>query len=259
MAQQVRRAAALTAELATQSEKKTAAVCDQPPGLDELAGHIEAPNMGAGGSHPQATMMPDPWALYKRPSEDEGQATTNAPPETTSSVPANKGTFALTKGFRAARSRSATRNEETRSMVDEVLDLFVKATGKNGTQKRQELVNMRPGELRRSREHWRLRAEEKQRFQGMQEEAWELFRRQPGNKQTTKEKFALEFKRKVTNMMDGPVGSKVQKKYLLKWINELRKVAEEEERRMEARETRKMCEEDARSRCLKKPIQLWRG
>ena len=60
VAQQVRRAAALTAELAAQSEKKTAAVCDQPPGLDELAGHIEAPNMGAGGSHPQATMMPRP-------------------------------------------------------------------------------------------------------------------------------------------------------------------------------------------------------
>ena len=65
VAQQVRRAAALTAELAAQSEKKTAAVCDQPPGLDELAGHIEAPNMGAGGSHPQATMMPDPWATYR--------------------------------------------------------------------------------------------------------------------------------------------------------------------------------------------------
>ena len=46
VAQQVRRAAALTAELAAQSEKKTAVVCDQPPGLDELAGHIEAPNMG---------------------------------------------------------------------------------------------------------------------------------------------------------------------------------------------------------------------
>ena len=169
VAQQVRRAAALTAELAAQSEKKTAAVCDQPPGLDELAGHIGAPNMGAGGSHPQATMMPDPWALYKRPSADEGQATTSAPPVITSCVLADKGTFALTKGFRAARSRSATRNDETRSMVDEVLDLYVKATGKNGTQKRQEFVNMRPGELRRSREHWRLRAEEKQRFQGMQE------------------------------------------------------------------------------------------
>ena len=59
VAQQVKRAAALTAELATQSEKNTAAVCDQPPWLDELAGHIEAPNMGAGGSHPQAAVMPD--------------------------------------------------------------------------------------------------------------------------------------------------------------------------------------------------------
>ena len=77
VAQQVRRAAALTAELAAQSEKKTAAVCDQPPGLDELAGHIEAPNMGAGGSHPQATMMPDPWATFKSPSAN--QATVLSP------------------------------------------------------------------------------------------------------------------------------------------------------------------------------------
>ena len=50
---------------------------------------------------------------------------------------------------------------------------------------------------------------------------WELFRRQPGNKQTTKEKFAQELKRKVTNMIDGLVGSKVQEKYLLDWMNEL--------------------------------------
>ena len=67
VARQVRRAEALTAEFAAQSEKKTALVCDQPPGLRELAGHIEAPNMGAGGSHPQATMMPDPWATSSRP------------------------------------------------------------------------------------------------------------------------------------------------------------------------------------------------
>ena len=46
VAQQVKRAAALTSELATQSEEKTAAVCDLPPGLGELAGHFEAPNMG---------------------------------------------------------------------------------------------------------------------------------------------------------------------------------------------------------------------
>ena len=73
VAQQVRRAAALTAELAAQSGKKTAAVCDQPPRLDELARHVEAPNMGAGGSHLQAAMMPDPCATYKRPSADEAK------------------------------------------------------------------------------------------------------------------------------------------------------------------------------------------
>ena len=133
-------------------------VCEQPPGLDELAGHIEAPYMGAGGSHLQATMMPGPWTTYERPSANEGQATTSAPPET------NKGTFDLTKGFRKGRSRSATRNVETRSMVDsmvdEALDYYVKATGRDGTQKREELVNMRPGELRRSLEHWQARAKE---------------------------------------------------------------------------------------------------
>ena len=112
VAQQVRRAAALTAELAAQSEKKTAAVCDQPPGLDELAGHIEAPHMGAGGSHPQATMMPDPWATYSRPSASENQAETSAPPET-SSIPANRRPFASRGGFRGARPRSATRAQST--------------------------------------------------------------------------------------------------------------------------------------------------
>ena len=86
-------------------------------------------------------MMPDPWATYERPSAKEGQATTSALPET------NEDTFALTKGFRKGRSRSATRNVETRSMVDEVLDYYVKATGRDGTQKCEELVNMRPGEL----------------------------------------------------------------------------------------------------------------
>ena len=160
VAQQVRRAAALTAELAAQSEKKTATVCDQPPGLDELAGHIEAPNMEAGGSHPQAAMMPDPWTTYKCPSTEEGQTANNAPPEITRRAPTNKGTFDLTKGFREARSRSATRDVETRSMVDEALDFYEKANGRDRTQKRQELENMRPGELRRSLERWQAHAEE---------------------------------------------------------------------------------------------------
>ena len=71
VARQEKRATALPAEFATQSEEKTFAVCDRPPGLNELAGHIEAPNMGAGGSHSQATMVLDPWARSCRPSESQ--------------------------------------------------------------------------------------------------------------------------------------------------------------------------------------------
>ena len=83
-------------------------------------------------------------------------------------MPTDKGTFALAKGFREARSRSATRNVKTRN-VDEALEFHVKATGKDGTQKREELMNMRPGELRRSLERWEARAKEMQRIEDKKE------------------------------------------------------------------------------------------
>ena len=239
VAQQVRRAAALTAELAAQSEKKTAAVCDQPPGLDELAGHIEAPNMGAGGSHPQATMMPDPWATYERPSANKGQATTSAPLE------ANEDTFALAKGFRKGRSRSASRNVETRSMddsmVDEALDYYVKATGRDGTQKRQELVNMRPGELRRSLERWQARAKEVQRLQEKKEQAWDLCSRVPSFGRKKKEDFERDVAHKVV------YNGKVDEKSLQEWTDEMQSKVQRAEREFEARERRWMKTEDRTS------------
>ena len=226
VAQQVKRAAALTAELAAQSEKKTAAVCDQPPGIDELAGHIEAPNMGAGGSHPQATMMPDPWATYKCPSAEEGQTANDAPPEIARHAPTNKGTFALTKWFREARSRSATRNVETRSMVDEAVDFYVKATGRDGTQKRQELVNMRPGELKRSLERWQARAKEVQRLQEKKEHAWDLYSRVPSFGRKKKEDFEKDFGHKV--VYDG----KMDEKRLREWTNEMQSKVHKAEREL---------------------------
>ena len=241
VAQQVKRAAALTAELAAQSEKKTAAVCDQPPGLDELAGHIEAPNMGAGGSHPQATMMPDPWATYKCPSAEEGQTANDAPPEIARHAPTNKGTFALTKGFREARSRSATRNVETRSMVDEAVDFYVKATGRDGTQKRQELVDMRPGELKRSLERWQARAKEVQRLQDKKEQAWDLYRRVPSFGRRKKEDFEKDFGHKV--VYDG----KIDEKRLREWTDEMQSKVQKAERELEARERKWMASEDSNS------------
>ena len=106
VAQQVRRAAALTAELAVQSEKKTAAVCDQPPGLDELAGHIEAPNMGEGGSRPQATMMPDPWVTYKCPSASQAKVT--------SPLPASQGFSNFSGKSRKGHPRSDMRTQQVK-------------------------------------------------------------------------------------------------------------------------------------------------
>ena len=147
--------------------------------------------------------------------------------------------FSNLKGAgRGARSRSVSRGQEAAARVEKTVGFNVKATGKDETKIRQQLAGMMPDEVRQSREHWRSRFEEKQRFQGKKVVALEHFRRHPGHKQTTKEKFAQEFKRRATNMMDGPVGSKVQEKYLLEWTSELRKVAQEEERKLEARETR---------------------
>ena len=52
VAQQVRHAAVLTAELAAQSEKKIAVVCGHPLGLrDEPAEHITVPDMGGPVAH----------------------------------------------------------------------------------------------------------------------------------------------------------------------------------------------------------------
>ena len=251
VAQQVRRAAALTAELAAQSEKKTAVVCDQPPWLDELAGHIEAPHMGAGGSHPQAAMMPDPWATYKCPSTEEGQSAHNAPPDTISCVPANQGIFALTKGFHGARSRSATRNVETRNMVDEALDFYEKANGRDRTQKRQELESMRPGELRRSLERWQAHAKKVQRFQEKKEHAWDLYSRVPSFGRKKKEDFEKDFGHKA--VYDG----KVDEKRLREWTDEMQSKVQKAERELEARESKWMASEDSNSQRRRAWEKLW--
>ena len=169
MAQQVRRAAALTAELAAQPEKKIAAVCDQPPGLDELAGHIEAPNMGAGGSHPQATMMPDPWATYKCPSATQAKVS--------NPLAASQDLSSYSGKFRGRQRRPDMRAQEAASLIDDTLYFCVKTTGKDEASMLQQLTGQKREELRRSQDHWKARAEEEERFQKMKEEAWRLFKR----------------------------------------------------------------------------------
>ena len=102
VAQQVRRAVALTAELAAQSDKKVSAVvCDQTPRLcGELAGHFEAPNTGAGGSRPPGHNDAGP-VLHKPPQARARPRSVFFLRWTAASLP--------TGGLRGSRRRSATR------------------------------------------------------------------------------------------------------------------------------------------------------
>ena len=113
-------------------------------------------------------------------------------------MPASKGAFALTEGFREARSRSTTQNVETR---------------RDGTQKRQELANMKPGDLRRSLERRRARAEEVQHLQDKKEQAWEFFRRPGGLGRRTNEEFEKEFDHRVMR------NEKADQKLLQEWTD----------------------------------------
>ena len=233
MAEQERRAAALTAELAAHSEKEVSEVCSHPPGLhDEPAktGSVTSPvtispfSLVASSSLAASdSSLPAGTGFSNHTVGFCGVQPRTATPTVGSLLPSTQ--IGQRRAGRGAQSWSVARGQEVAAWVEETVGFYVKATGKDENQIRQRLAEMKPEEIRRSREHWRLRAKEKQCFQEQEEEAWELFRRQPGHKQTTKEKFAQEFKRRVTNMVDGPVGSKAREKYLLEWTSELRKSA----------------------------------
>ena len=108
-------------------------------------------------------------------------------------------------------------------------------------------MSKRPEELRRNRELWKTRVEEKQRLHTKKKEAWEFFRRLPSFRPKKQEHFEEEFKQKVmTGYYSGsPEG---RERYLDEWTVELQKKALEEDRRLEARERAKMGEEDSSSR-----------
>ena len=119
------------------------------------------------------------------------------------------------------------------------------ATGKDETSLRQQLTNQKCEELRRSRDHWKTRAEKEERFQKTKEDAWSLFERQLGIKRKTKEEFEEEFKRKVRDVMSSSRSER--DKMLQKWSSEMQKVVQPEERRREARERGRKEQEDPNS------------
>ena len=148
VAEQVRRAAALTAELAAQSEKEVSEVCSHPPGLHDEAAAVT----------PQPICSPS--LVASKP------------------LQTSQGFLSFSGKFHKWQ-RSDKRAQEASALADETLKFFVKATDKDETANRSRFTGMKLENLRRERDRWKKRAEEKQRLQGKKEEAWELFQRQP--------------------------------------------------------------------------------
>ena len=233
-AQQVRRAAALTAELAVQSENKVFDVCSHPPGPSDEA-------LVTDSSHLVNDSPP-----CSPPSLDMSETPASTLPVTTNPLQGARVSH-LAGSFRAPRPRSITRAQYNTAVLEETLKLFVEATGKDDASMRQQLVNKRPAELLRDRELWKTRVEEKRRFQVKKREAWEFFRRMPSSRPKEQEEFEEEFKRKMmTGYSSG--STEGREKYLDEWTVELQKKALEEDRRLEARERAKMGEESSSRR-----------
>ena len=220
VAEQVRRAAALTAELAAQSEKEVSEVCSHPPGL-----------------HDEAT------AVTPQPTCSPSLVTSN-------SLQTSQGFLSFSGKFRERQPRSDTRAQEKAALVDETLSLLAKVTGKDEASMRPKFEGMKLEDLRRERDRWRKRAEEKQRLQGKKEEAWELFKRQPRFGAARREEFEREYKQKVTTKMRSPFDlgpPDADEKSLQEWVDKLLVKALAEDRKKEATECQKMRQEDVNS------------
>ena len=163
-AQQVRRAAALTAEMAAQSESKVFEVCSHPPGLSDESLVTVSPHL-VNDSSPCSP-----------PTLDMSETPANTLPVTTKLLQGARVSH-FAGSFKAPRPRSNTRAQDNTAVLEVTLRLFVEATGKVEASMRQQLVNMRPAELLRDRELSKTRVVEKQSFQAQKKEAWEFFRR----------------------------------------------------------------------------------
>ena len=130
------------------------------------------------------------------------------------------------------------RAQEKAVLVDETLSLLAKVTGKDEASMRPKFEGMKLEDLRRERDRWRKRAEEKQRLRGKKEEAWELFQRQPRLGASRREEFEREYKQKVTTKRLSPfdLGSPdADEKSLQEWVDKLLVQALAQDRK-EARE-----------------------
>ena len=145
VAQQVRRAAALTAELAAQSEN-VSVVCDQPPGFS---------------SSSLCTLGRLTWRqVAHTPGNKEGggkcRARSHEPPVRPlfldPELSCSTQRLLKPKGASCrAQSRSLAGVQEAAARVEERVGFYVKATGKDETQTRLRLAEMTSDEVRQSR------------------------------------------------------------------------------------------------------------
>ena len=111
VAEQVRRAAALTAELAAQSEKEVSEVCSHPPGL-----------------HDEAAAVPP-------------QPTCSTSLVTSNSLQTSQGFLSFSEKFR--ERRSDVRAQEKAALVDETLCSLAKVTGRDEASMRPKFEGMK--------------------------------------------------------------------------------------------------------------------
>ena len=122
---------------------------------------------------------------------------------------------------------------------------------------RPKFTNIKLEDLRRERDDWRRRAEERQRFQDEEEEAWEFFNGQAALRSKTREAFEQEFKRNVhvSGLYRG--SQEEQEKQLQEWTEEVQKLAQREERKVDAEERQNMEHEDAHTRSREAWDRRW--
>ena len=110
--------------------------------------------------------------------------------------------------------------------------------------------------LRNERDHWRTRAEAKQRLQDKKEEACELFQRQPRLGVARREEFEREYKQKAQKY--SPFGSvSADEKSQQAWVEGLLEIALAQDRKMEARERQSMGQEDSTSQRRRAWKKIW--
>ena len=135
----------------------------------------------------------------------------------------------FTAGLRGTRPRTATRAKEATRFDHRgvVRPRQCKRHGRGlGAQEARE-HEVRLEQLRQSRDHWRTRAETKQRLQDKNDETWERLRRR-------REEFEQEFVQKVTGGLNR--SSKDTVKFLRERMDKLHKNVQAEGRQKEARE-----------------------